>query len=968
MNGLSNVKLPFKFLLLGILVCVSIVIPTKFFYETEMTLMDTSKQELDGIVPSTRLNFLIQKVQDYRALTALYLNQQDVDAKALSAKGAEVSEDFNQVAQLLKNNFPSSDMLAHVDRAKTEFTDLRPNIEAMTILPSDAFAKLTVVLAELRTKVIPSILKESGLSYDPVASSYHLIIAINQNLPLLIEGLTRLRDQGSIVLAREGADSKQLASIKSLESFIAQPQQDLIYNLQSADKSGDNQEVKALLSKISSLENSVSDLLLLVDREILSKNVTSYDPNAFFDESSSVINNFYAAGQSGNQIFSTMMRERIESANQTVLTNFSFLGGLILLLIIISIVVIRSLNNALNAVSQATTRVSHGDFSIQLNTSRKDEFGAINHGLINMAKSLAVAQEEREKTRKDIEAKLVETTRIEEALSATTTNVMIANNDRNIIYANRSIQTMLSNVEAELRKVIPHFSANKIVGSNMDIFHKGDSQGREQESVKGTSENQIQVGTLYFRVVENPIYSQSGERIGAIIELLDRTSEIEAENEIANIVKQASKGNFSMRVKMEKKEGFMKFISESLNQLVETADYGLTDIGRVLMSLSQGNLTERIVADYDGQFDYLKRYCNETSENLANMIGEIRNAAETISLASTEIAQGNVDLSNRTENQASSLEETASSMEEITSTVRLNADNANQANLLASEASEVATEGGRLIASVVETMASINQSSQRIADIIGVIDGIAFQTNILALNAAVEAARAGEQGRGFAVVASEVRTLAQRSANAAKDIKSLISDSVSKIEDGNKLVGQSGQTMDRIVESINRVNGIMSDIASASAEQAAGIDEINKAISLMDEMTQQNAALVEESAASAESMQDQASQLEERVSTFILSKTDSVLDKKVALPTPTSLNKPINKALEVKSSQEKSPQNKASQTSTTQPKSTPIKATESKHASTTVSSETSAVPKTTKAVKKAVINPPVLDDDDWEEF
>lgn len=286
------------------------------------------------------------------------------------------------------------------------------------------------------------------------------------------------------------------------------------------------------------------------------------------------------------------------------------------------------------------------------------------------------------------------------------------------------------------------------------------------------------------------------------------------------------------------------------------------------MALADGDLTTRIYNDYEGTFNDLKNYSNQTAEKLSFMIQDIQRAADTINTASAEIAQGNADLSSRTEEQASSLEQTSASMEELTGTVKLNADNASQANALASKAAEVAVDGGELIQQVVQTMASINESARKIADIIGVIDGIAFQTNILALNAAVEAARAGEQGRGFAVVASEVRSLAQRSANAAKDIKALISDSVTKIESGNSLVGKSGDTMKEIVIAIKRVNDIMAEIASASNEQALGIDEISKAVVQMDEMTQQNAALVEEAAAAAESMQSQAQQLSDSVASF----------------------------------------------------------------------------------------------------
>ncbi|MBY0556843.1 MAG: HAMP domain-containing protein, partial [Burkholderiaceae bacterium] len=288
----------------------------------------------------------------------------------------------------------------------------------------------------------------------------------------------------------------------------------------------------------------------------------------------------------------------------------------------------------------------------------------------------------------------------------------------------------------------------------------------------------------------------------------------------------------------------------------------------VAQKVAAGELTSHVHVEGQDETSELLQALKDMNESLAKTVGDVRTGTEMISTASQEIASGNADLSARTEAQASSLEETASSMEELTSTVKQNADNARQANQLAVTASSVAEKGGMVVSQVVDTMGSIKASSSKIVDIIGVIDGIAFQTNILALNAAVEAARAGEQGRGFAVVASEVRNLAQRSAGAAKEIKELIGDSVDKVDAGSKLVDEAGQTMDLIVTSIRQVADIMGEITAATQEQSNGIEEVNQAINQMDEMTQQNAALVEEAAAAAESMEEQAQMLAQAVSIF----------------------------------------------------------------------------------------------------
>ncbi|HIE5354727.1 TPA: methyl-accepting chemotaxis protein [Stenotrophomonas maltophilia] len=340
--------------------------------------------------------------------------------------------------------------------------------------------------------------------------------------------------------------------------------------------------------------------------------------------------------------------------------------------------------------------------------------------------------------------------------------------------------------------------------------------------------------------------------------------------QIQQLAAAAAAGDFSQRGDAQRFQHDFKVMIDHLNTMMEVADGNLGQLSQLLQSIAAGDLTARMDGQFNGVFARMRDDANATVTQLTRIVGQIQASASSITLAAGEIASGNNDLSRRTEQQAANLEETAASMEELTSTVRQNAEHARQANQLAIGAHGVASQGGEVVGQVVTTMSAIEASSKKIAEIISVIDGIAFQTNILALNAAVEAARAGEQGRGFAVVASEVRTLAQRSAAAAKEIKGLIDDSVGKVADGSALVHKAGATMGEIVASVQRVTDIMAEISAASQEQSAGIEQVNQTVVQMDETTQQNAALVEEATAAARAMEEQAVQLGEAVARFRL--------------------------------------------------------------------------------------------------
>lgn len=448
---------------------------------------------------------------------------------------------------------------------------------------------------------------------------------------------------------------------------------------------------------------------------------------------------------------------------------------------------------------------------------------------------------------------------------------MMADKNNNIIYTNHALQAMMSNVENDLRKALPHFNANKLIGENIDVFHK--NPAHQQKIIANIEENfstQIEISGRFFKLNANPIF-QDGSRIGTVLEWNDRTIEVNIEKEIDAVIEAAARGDFSKALSTEDKSGFFKLLSQGLNQLINNTRAALVDVSQVIENMAKGNLTTKVNTQYEGLFGELKDNINTTVDQMLSVVSQIFEAADATSTGASEIEFGMRDLSARTEQQAASLEETASSMNQMTATVQSSAENAKNADIMAKEAQFKAIEGGNVVKVAVDAMQSISEASTSIANIIGVIDEIAFQTNLLALNAAVEAARAGEQGRGFAVVAAEVRHLAQRSSNAAKEIKGLINDSVDKVGAGKDLVNRSGKTLTEIVSAVEKVVNTISGIASAAHEQSEGITQVNIAIGQMDDMTQQNSALVEEANAASENMASHARAMTEVISFFKVS-------------------------------------------------------------------------------------------------
>ncbi len=487
--------------------------------------------------------------------------------------------------------------------------------------------------------------------------------------------------------------------------------------------------------------------------------------------------------------------------------------------ILLSIVIWRSLSVPLQHAVSVFERISAGHYDSRISFSGTDEASQLLRALERMQGTLRTQIE----TERSVAA---ENARIRDALDKASTSVVLADKQNQIIYLNQAAQFTFAHAENEIRKSLPAFEARGLRGSRLETLSLDpERERRTLEALHGSEVHERTLGTLTFRTVSSPVLAEDGERLGTVMQWTDRTQEVGVEKEMQTMLSCVLNGDLANRIVLNGKTGFFEAASRGINQL---------------------------------------------ADNMAGMVALVKEAAGEIRRGSQEIASGNTNLQQRTEEQSASLEQTASSMEQMTTTVKQNADNAAQASQLAVAARDQAEGGGNVVSKAVSAMSEINESARRIADIIGVIDAIAFQTNLLALNAAVEAARAGEQGRGFAVVASEVRTLAGRSASAAKEIKDLIQDSVKKVEDGSVYVTRSGQTLEQIVASVKKVSDIVAEIAAASREQSAGIAQVNGAVLQMDELTQQNAALVEQATSASQAMAHEAHALYEMMGGYRL--------------------------------------------------------------------------------------------------
>ncbi|MCW0234779.1 MAG: methyl-accepting chemotaxis protein [Ferrovibrio sp.] len=509
----------------------------------------------------------------------------------------------------------------------------------------------------------------------------------------------------------------------------------------------------------------------------------------------------------------------------------------------------RSCNALPQRLADALERLTGGDYDGAVpGSQRRDAFGAIARGIITLQEAA------------------IDSARALNALNGARAGFMVVDTQGLVLFANAAMFAMLERAEPVIRAQLADFRADSVVGRQLGAVHA--QLGDLGALTARTGALRLRFGEQVYDIEAAETLSRSGAKVGAVIQFIDVSDMVTVENEVRGLVEQANGGEFRSRLSLQGKTGFMRDIAAGINGLVDTVARAVDALDGVMEQMAQGNLNRRMDGDFAGQLRHLQDSCNATIDKLREITGRIGDAATNVNEASAEIATGTQDLAHRTESQAATLEQTAAAMHQMTETVKRNADNAQAANRSAAEARDTARQGGTVLDAAVTAMSEIEGSAQKIGDIVGLIDEIAFQTNLLALNASVEAARAGEAGKGFAVVAQEVRALAQRSANASKDIKTLINTSNGQVRQGVDLVNQTSSSLQNILASVLQVGEVVAEIATASGEQARAMQEVNTAIGQMDEMTQRNAALVEQTNASTQNLSYQSRELTTLVDFF----------------------------------------------------------------------------------------------------
>ncbi len=813
MNFLSRLKLWQKLAVLVVAMAVPSALLGIFYLGSANSQVALARDEIEGARYVQAVGAVLAEMTNHRGRLFAVLTGDTASRDQVSASETDMQRYIGEVDasdSRVGGRFKVAEAWSAI---KSDWERLKS--EGPKLSPDEAVARHNALLDQIQ-KLGETVAARSGMTVDPSPETAVLIQIATRNVPgaLIASGDVRWYAARATIKGYLGGDDRmaiQLYHQAFVEHFDAAAR-DLDRASEQA-KTLVRPKVEAARSAFASFFGTVKDKILDAQKiEITTGDVysASRDVSATLKELSGVS---YAA-------MNAAVEQRLSQVTtwRNLTTAISALA--LAFALALSWLITRSLGKPLAHAIEVFGNISAGRYDNEIRQSGRDEAAQVLNALGEMQGKLRTQIE----TERAVAA---ENTRIRQALDKVSTSVVLADGHHQIIYVNETAQTTFARNQHEIRKSLPGFDAHRIKGATLESLSTDPGQQRRMlETLSGSDTQERVLGACTFRTISNPVLDEKGERIGTVVEWTDRTPEVAVEKEMQNMLTAVIGGDLTRRIDLANKAGFFEAMSRGVNQL---------------------------------------------ADNMAEVVSKVKGVAADVHRGADEISTGNANLSQRTEEQSSSLEETASSMEEMTTTVKQNADNAGQANQLAMAARDQAEKGGSVVNQAVKAMSDINDASKKIADIIGVIDDIAFQTNLLALNAAVEAARAGEQGRGFAVVASEVRSLAGRSATAAKEIKELIQDSVRKVEDGSVLVTQSGQTLEKIVASVKKVSDIVAEIAAASREQSSGIEQVNRAVMQMDELTQQNAALVEQATAASQAMAEQVRGLNQMLDRYRVS-------------------------------------------------------------------------------------------------
>ena len=801
----------------------------------------------------------------HRGTAALWLNGQvSLEGKLRQLEG-QLKLHFSTLQKELESTEIDSKVAAKISQVDSSWRLLETQYRELT--GAESFSRHSDIIASV-IGLYQSVAETSYLSLSSQPSIRYLTEGLVLSLPVVVEASGRLRGGLSPALDtykregiyEEGKVRTAMINMVDIERNMAS----LVHFIDVAR--ADNPELSdKLWPLVEAAETSVSTLLELANQHInnmsLDYNLPENIGPQFFSDATSalskVIDLWIASAEQMNLLSKQANQEANWDRNLQAVIGLLVLGLTLVLGWLMTKHLTRELGGEPNELRSVAETIAEGTLDIDM----RDSVGV--YAALKDMKDQIKNQLEKDR------AQQVVNTRLKQAIETTSTSLMVADENFDIVYINPANVRVLTNAESEIRKRLPAFSAADLLGKNIDIFHKNpEHQRRILKNLHKPFDANLSLGNAFFDLKAGTIRDSDDDILGFVVEWRDVTEERNAKDDLKKLVQAGQQGDLSHRIAREGKSGFFLELTDGLNDFVSSVDSVVGDISQVMERVANGDTSGRMKEDYQGRFRDLALATNSTMERLGGIVSEMQGASDSVRSSASEIAAGNSQLSERTEKQSSSLEETASSVEQLSSNVRNTADNSRQADQLASLARESAQQGGEVIDRTVSSMKEINQSSQKIAEIISVIDDIAFQTNLLALNASVEAARAGDQGRGFAVVATEVRNLAQRSANSAREIKELIEDSVHKVQNGSELVNESGRTLEDIIGNVKKVSDLISDIAVASEEQSSGLDQVNRAIAEMDDITQQNAALAEETASAAESTLDTVNNMVQVMSFF----------------------------------------------------------------------------------------------------